>query len=95
MVSWGRNIKLGVRGKYEKGERKKEENYIKKGEKDLKNASFWAVISKNFTAGIYIVHFDHFPLPPFLRFILFPRQFFFEFIAQRDAFLRSFSPFLM
>ena len=30
--------KLGQ--KYEKGERKKEENYIKKGGKGLKNASF-------------------------------------------------------
>ena len=47
MVSWGRNIKLGVRGKYEKGERKKEENCIKKGGKGLKNASFWAINSKN------------------------------------------------
>ena len=35
--------KLGVREKNEKGERKKEENYIKKGEKGLKNASFWAI----------------------------------------------------
>ena len=26
---------------------KKEENYIKKGEKGLKNASFWAINSKN------------------------------------------------
>ena len=31
----------------EKGERKKEENYIKKGGKGHKNASFWA-INKNF-----------------------------------------------
>ena len=38
MASWGK--KLGVRGKNEKGERKKEENYKKKGEKGLKNASF-------------------------------------------------------
>ena len=29
-------------------ERKKEENYIKKGGKGLKNASFWAVNSKKF-----------------------------------------------
>ena len=28
--------------KNEKGERKKEENYIKKGERGLKNASPWA-----------------------------------------------------
>ena len=40
MVSWRK--KIGVRGKNEKGERKKEENYIKKGKKALKNASFWA-----------------------------------------------------
>ena len=32
----------------EKGERKKEENYIKKREKGLKNASFWAINSKYF-----------------------------------------------
>ena len=36
----GKKMKLGVRGKNEKGERKKEENYIKKGGKGLKNASF-------------------------------------------------------
>ena len=40
--------KLGVRGKNEKWERIKEENYIKKGEKSLKNASFWAINSKTF-----------------------------------------------
>ena len=40
MVSWGKILKLGVREKNEKGESKKEENYIKKGEKVLKNASF-------------------------------------------------------
>ena len=35
MVSWGK--KVGDRGKNEKGERKKEENYIKKkGKKALK-----------------------------------------------------------
>ena len=39
-------MKLGVRGKNEKGERKKEENYTKKGEIGLTNASFWAIISK-------------------------------------------------
>ena len=32
----GKKIKLGVREKNEKGERKKEKNYIKKGEKALK-----------------------------------------------------------
>ena len=36
----GKKIKLGVR---EKEERKQEENYIKKGGKGLKNASFWPV----------------------------------------------------
>ena len=39
----GEKMKLGVREKNEKGERKKEENYIKKGERGLKNASPWAV----------------------------------------------------
>ena len=33
-------MKLGVREKNEKGERKKKEIYIKKGERGLKNASF-------------------------------------------------------
>ena len=32
----GKKMKLGVRGKNEKGERKKEKNYIKNGEKALK-----------------------------------------------------------
>ena len=45
MASWEK-MKLGVREKNEKGERKKEENYIKKGGRGLKNASFWAIISK-------------------------------------------------
>ena len=36
----GKNKRLRVRGKNEKGERKTEENYIKYGEKSLKNASF-------------------------------------------------------
>ena len=36
-------MKLGVREKNEKGERKKEENYILKGGKGLKYASFWAI----------------------------------------------------
>ena len=40
----GEKMKLGVREKNEKGERKKEENYIKKEEKGQKNASFWAII---------------------------------------------------
>ena len=47
MIRWGKKSKLGVREKNEKGERKKEENYIKKGEKGLKYASFWAIDSKN------------------------------------------------
>ena len=34
---------LGVREKNGKRQRKKEENYIKKGGKGLKNASFWAI----------------------------------------------------
>ena len=33
------------------GERKKEENYIEKEEEGLKNASFWAINSKNFAEG--------------------------------------------
>ncbi len=42
--------------KNEKGERKKEENYIKKGEKGLLNASFWAINSKNWdTTTGYLV----------------------------------------
>ena len=47
----GKKMKLGVREKNEKGERKKEENYIKKGERGLKNASPWAVISKKISRG--------------------------------------------
>ena len=47
----GKKMKLGVREKNEKGERKKEENYIKKGERGLKNASPWAVISKKNSRG--------------------------------------------
>ena len=34
-----------------KGKEKKEENYIRKGEKGLKKASFWAINSKNFAGG--------------------------------------------
>ena len=34
-----------------KGKEKKEENYIKKGGKGLKNASFWAINSKNLFDG--------------------------------------------
>ena len=43
--------------------------------------------------------FWSFPPPPLLRFLFFPRQIslrkFFEFIAQKDALLRPFPPFLM
>ena len=39
-------------GGNEKGERKKEENYIKKGERGLKNASPWAIISKKIRGGV-------------------------------------------
>ena len=46
MASRGKKMKLGV-----KGERKKEENYIKKGERGLKNASPWAVIPKKISRG--------------------------------------------
>ena len=41
MASWGK--KLGVRGKNEKGERKKRKITLKKGVKGLKNAYFWAI----------------------------------------------------
>ena len=41
-----------------KGKEKKEENYIKKGEKGLKNASFWAINSKKIfappTANLFV-----------------------------------------
>ena len=39
-----KKLKLGVREKNKKRERKKEENYIK-------NASFWAIISKKNSQG--------------------------------------------
>ena len=40
-----------------KGEGIKEENYIKKGGKGLKNASFWAIIStKKIAGGLPIPH---------------------------------------
>ena len=42
------NGRVKSQGKNEKEERKTEENYIKNGGKDLKNASFWAINSKNF-----------------------------------------------
>ena len=53
MVSWVKNLNQELGGKNEKGERKKEENYIKKGEKGLKNASFWDInFLKIFTGGL-------------------------------------------
>ena len=52
--------------------------------------------------GIHIVHLDHFPLPSFEIQFFSPTNKFaaggaklVEFIAQKDAFLRPFSPFLM
>ena len=56
MASWGKKMKLGVREKNEKGERKKEENYTKKGKRGLKNESFWAIISNHCAGGL--------PAPP-------------------------------
>ena len=35
----------------QKGKEKKEKNYIKKGEKGLKNTSFWAINSKTYFSG--------------------------------------------
>ena len=49
MVSWGRK-KNGSWEKNEKGG-KKEKNYIIKGEKGLKNASFWTINSKKNRRG--------------------------------------------
>ena len=46
MASRGKKMKLGVREKNEKGERKMEENYIKKGEKVLKMQIYpWSKIN--------------------------------------------------
>ena len=42
--SWGKNWKRGM---------KREENYIKKGRKGLKNASFWAINSKPLTLDLW------------------------------------------
>ena len=52
MASRGKN-KIRIKGKDEKGERKKEENYIKKGERGLKSASFCAIISTKFRGGVF------------------------------------------
>ena len=51
MVSWGKKQKLGVKGKNEKRERKKEENYIKKGGKGLKKCIFLGYNSKNLSGN--------------------------------------------
>ena len=48
---YGKGGGLSAGEKNEKGERKKEENYIKKGEKGLKSASFWVINSKKFPRG--------------------------------------------
>ena len=50
-------MKLEVGEKMKKGKEKKKEDYIKKGGKGLKNASFWAI--KNFA----VVSSDPAPLP--------------------------------
>ena len=49
----GKKMKLGIREKNEKEKekRRKISNYIKKGRRGLKNASFWAITSKNFAGG--------------------------------------------
>ena len=36
-----------------KGERKKEKNYLNNGGKGLKNASFWEINPKNFRGGVF------------------------------------------
>ena len=51
MVAGEKNEKWRVRGKNEK----REENDIKKGEKGLKNASFWVIYSKN-SSSAYNTH---------------------------------------
>ena len=60
MVRGGGNGWLGKKNeneelgeKNEKRERKREENYMKKGEKGLKNASFWVINFKNFRGGVF------------------------------------------
>ena len=48
---WGKEMKNeGLGGKNEKGERKREEKYLKNGEKGIKNASFWVI---NFRRGVF------------------------------------------
>ena len=51
MASRGKNEIRSKGKKMKKGKEKKEENYIKKGGKGLKNASFWAIISKKKSRG--------------------------------------------
>ena len=51
--SAGEKIKIRSQGKkMKKGKEKKEENYIKKGGKGLKNASIWAINSKKMGGGV-------------------------------------------
>ena len=54
----------GVKEKMKKGKEKKEENYIKKGGKGLKNVSFWVINSKKFHGGVFLP-----PSPPRRRLI--------------------------
>ena len=49
MASWGKILR--VKEKNEKGEIKKEENYIIKGGKGLKNTTFGAINSKKIQGG--------------------------------------------
>ena len=46
MASCGKKLKSGIRGKKEKGERKKEENYAKKGGKGLKTQKKFFLLKK-------------------------------------------------
>ena len=49
---WGQTQQIGLMGKQkEKKEKNTEENYIKNGEKGLKNASFWVMNSIFFSGG--------------------------------------------
>ena len=57
MASWGKNKNQKLGEKNQKGERNKEENYIKKGEKGLKNAYFWAINSTKFGSGSAFIEF--------------------------------------
>ena len=46
MAAWEKIKNEDLRGKNEKVGRKTEENYIKNGGRDLKNASFWTINTK-------------------------------------------------